>query len=177
MGLISEIPYKDWFSYYKDILIQRWTSQQIEHVMKLMNHYVFSASNSQASSDRATGNLVAAIDTALAQLDLKFNDNSDMNGLYSDQPLVVAADSMVGPSLMDKLINNELASLKPVVVPTAAAIDLEPVVNDPLSVLTVDLEMESTSRAKKGHSKKDKTHNSDGTVAVARRSACTQGDK
>jgi hypothetical protein len=175
VGSILKIPYKDWFSRYKDILIQRWTSQQIEHVVKLMNHYVFGAPDSQASSDGATGDLVAAIDTALAQLDLGFNDDSDVNDLYSDQPLAAAADLMEGPSLVDELVNNELASTEPTVVPAAAAIDQEMAVNDPLSVLTVDSEMGSASRAKKGHSKKGKTHN--GTVAAARRSARTQGDK
>ena len=177
MGSISKIPYKDWFSRYKDILIQQWTSQRIERVVKLMNHYVFGAPDSQASSDGATGNLMAAIDTALAQLDLEFDDDSDTNGLYSDQPPAAAANSTAGPSLVDELVNNEPAGSEPVVVSTAAAIDLEPAVNDPLSVLTVDSEMGSTSRAKKGRSKKGKTHNSDGTVAAARRSARTQGDK
>ncbi|KAF8554531.1 hypothetical protein OG21DRAFT_1522358 [Imleria badia] len=167
VGSISKIPYKDWFSHYKDILIQRWMSQRIEHIVKLMNHY--------ASSDRATGDLVAAIDTALAQLDLGFDDDSDVNDLYSDQPLAAAADLTEGPSLADELVNNELAGVEPAVVPAAAAIDQELAVNDPLSVLTVDSEMGSASRAKKGRSKKGKTHN--GTVAAARRSARTQGDK
>jgi hypothetical protein len=140
-----------------------------------MNHYVFGAPDSQASSDGAMGNLEATIDSALAQLDLGDDDDPDTNDF---QLLVVAADSTAGPSLADEPMNNRLADLEPAVVhtPVATTIDLEPVVNDTLSALTVDSETGSTSRAKKGHSKKGKTHNSDGMV-VARRSARTQGDK
>jgi hypothetical protein len=113
VGSISKIPYKDWFSRYKDILIQRWTSQRIEHVVKLMNHYVFGAPDSQASSDGAMGNLEATIDSALAQLDLGDDDDPDTN---DSQLLVVAADSTAGPSLADEPTNNRLADLEPAVV-------------------------------------------------------------
>lgn len=182
MGLVSKIPYKDWFSHYKDILIQRWTSQRIGHVVKLMNHYVFGAPDSQASSDGATGNLEATIEAALAQLDLGSDDDSETNDsdLYSAQPPAAAADLMVGRSLADKM-NNTLGSSEPVVVlqvgppATAVATNPELAVDDPLSALTVETGSTSTW-AKKGRLKKGKTRESDGAVA-ARRSARTQGEK
>ena len=63
-----------------------------------MNHYIFGAPDSQASSDGATGNLEATIEAALAQLDLGSDDNSETNDsdLYSAQPSAAAADLMVG---------------------------------------------------------------------------------
>ena len=180
MGSISKISYKDWFSRYKDILIQRWTSQRIDHVVKLMNHYIFGAPDSQTLSDGATGNLEATIDTTLAQLDLGFDDDSDLNtnDLYSARLPAAAADWTVGPGPVDKFMNNRLAGSEPVVVhaPTAAAATNPElaVVGDPLSALTVEIGSTS-SRAKKGGSKRGKTQDSDGMVA--RRSARTQGEK
>lgn len=138
----------------------------------MMNHYVFGAPDSQTSFDGATDDLEFAIDTALAQLDLGFNDDLDTNDLYSAQLPTVVADGMVDPSLADKLIYAPMAAAAAATNPVQ-----ELVVDNPLSALT-SAETGSTSRVKKGHSKRlgGKTHNFNGMV-VARRSSRIQGEK
>lgn len=171
MGLVSKLPYKDWFARYKEILIQRWTSRRIEHALKMMNHYVFGAPDSQSSSDGLMGSLDVALDTALAQLDLGFDDDSDANDLYSARLPAATA------GLEDESGNGQdHSSFGPAVVQPPSATSLDQPVDDPLSVLTVETGS-STSRAKKGRSKKGKTRDHPEGIVGMRRSTRTQGEK
>ncbi|KAG1888881.1 uncharacterized protein F5891DRAFT_921186, partial [Suillus fuscotomentosus] len=75
IGKRSTISYKDLFFTYKKVLVTKWKTKRIVHIVSNINNYIFKAARPSALDSAVHEDFTDAIDRALAALDMESSDD------------------------------------------------------------------------------------------------------